>query len=166
MKTLKKRRRENRTDYMKRLNLLKSGSPRIVFRKTNKYVIAHYVFSDETKDRTEIGVNSKRLLKYGWPEQFKGSLKSLPASYLTGFLIGKKILKTKKEIPIPDFGMIRGIKGTKIFAFLKGIVDSGIKIKHDKKVFPNEERIKGKNLKEDFSKNFDKIKSNIEKEYG
>jgi large subunit ribosomal protein L18 len=164
MKTLKRRRRESKTDYGIRFKLLKSEKPRLVFRKTNKYVIGQYVISKETKDETEIGVNSKQLLKHGWPEKFKNSLKSMPASYLTGFLIGKKILKEKKENPIADFGMIKNIHKTKVFAFLKGVADAGVEIKHKENTFPSEERIMGKNLKEDFSGFFDKIKSSIEKE--
>ena len=164
MKTIKRRRKENKTDYLKRLKFLKSGSPRVVFRKTNKYVIAQYVKSDETKDKVYIGVNSKSLIKYGWPEDLSGSLKSIPASYLLGFLIGGKIVKSKKENPILDFGMIKNIHKTKTFAFLKGLVDSGVKIKYEENIFPEKEKISGKNLKKDFSDVFEKIKSNIEKE--
>ncbi|MEK6842429.1 MAG: 50S ribosomal protein L18 [Nanoarchaeota archaeon] len=163
MKTLKRRRKESKTDYMKRLKLLKSEKPRIVFRKTNRYVIAQYITNKETQDKIEFGVSSKSLLKHGWPEEFKGSLKSIPASYLTGLLIGKMIIKNKKQTPIADFGMARGIHGSKIFAFLKGLVNSGLKIKHESKIFPSEERIKGTHLKKDFSKIFGKIKSSIEK---
>jgi|TARA_Y100000310_G_C20620894_1_gene783219 large subunit ribosomal protein L18 len=162
MRTIKRRRKEKRTDYLKRLKLLKSRSPRIVFRKTNKYVIAQYVTSNQTQDKIEINVNSSNLLKYGWPKEFGGSLKSIPASYLIGFLIGKKILKEKKDSPIIDFGMIRAVHKTKVFAFLKGLVDAGIKIKHDEKTFPEQDRISGKNLKKDFSKIFNEIKSKIE----
>ncbi len=162
--TLKRRRIENKTDYAKRLKLLKSEKPRIVFRKTNKYIVGQYVTSDKTQDKIEVGVNSGQLLKYGWPEEFKGSLKSIPASYLTGLLIGRKIIKDKKEMPIVDFGMIRNMHKTKTFAFLKGLVDAGIKINHDEKIFPEEDRINGKKLREDFSKTFEKIKSKIEKE--
>ena len=93
-----------------------------------------------------------------------GSLKTLPASYLIGLLMGRKILKEKKETPIVDFGMIRSIHKTKVFAFLKGLVDAGVKIKHEEKIFPSEDRISGKHLREDFSKTFEKIKSNIMKE--
>ena len=164
MKTLKRRRRENKTDYLKRLKLLKSDSPRIVFRKTNKYLIVQYVKSEETKDKIEIGITSKKLINYGWPKDLKGSLKSLPASYLVGLIIGKEILKNKKETPIVDFGMIRIVSKSKVHAFLKGLIDSGIKLKHKKENFPNDERISGKHLKKDFSKIFNEIKSKIEKE--
>lgn len=164
MKTFKKRRKENKTDYGKRISLLKSGKPRVVFRKTNRYVTAQYVTSKETKDKTEIGVNSAQLLKYGWPKESGGSLKSLPAAYLVGLLIGRKIIVEKKETPIVDFGMIRSIHKSKTFAFLNGLVDAGVKIKHDEKIFPNKERITGKHLNEDFSKTFEEIKSKILKE--
>lgn len=160
-KTLKRRRKENKTDYLKRLKLLKSKMPRIVFRKTNRYIIAQYVTSKQAKDKVEIGINSKQLIKYGWPKEFQGSLKSIPASYLTGFLIGKKIIKEKRETPIIDFGMIRVLHKTKLFAFLKGLIDVGIKIKYQKDVFPNDEKITGKNLKKDFSNIFNEIKSKI-----
>lgn len=163
MKISKRRRTEGRTDYANRIKLLKSGIPRIVFRKTNRYIIAEYVTSKEAQDKIEIGVTSKNLIGYGWPKEFEGSLKSIPASYLTGFLIGKEIIKNKLKNPIVDFGMIRVIKKNKTFAFLKGLVDAGIKINVIKEDFPEEERITGKNMKKDFSKTFKEIKSKIEK---
>ena len=147
MRTLKNRRRSNKTDYRKRLSLLKSEKPRLVFRKTNKHIVAQYISSNETRDKVEIGFNSKQLLKYGWPKELSGSLKSLPAAYLTGLLIGKKILKEKKETPIVDLGMLRTIHKSKIFAFLKGVADSGLGIKCDEETFPKESRIKGEHMK-------------------
>lgn len=155
MKTIRKRRRQSKTDYLKRIKLLKSRKPRIVFRKTNKYIIAQYVISKEARDTVRIGINSKILLKYGWPKEKIGSLKSLPASYLTGYLMGKKILKNKLQEPIMDFGMIRTIHKTKVFAFLKGLIDSGVKIICKKEAFPKEDRI----IKEDIK--FKEIKSKI-----
>ena len=164
MRTIKRRRKENKTDYLKRLKLLKSKTPRVIFRKTNKYVIAQYVTSKQTQDKIEIQVNSKHLLKHGWPKEFEGSLKSIPAAYLTGFIIGKKIIKGKKETPIVDFGMIKTLHKTKIFGFLKGLIDAGVKIKSDDKIFPDKDVITGKKLKKDFTKIFDEIKGKIENE--
>lgn len=166
MKKQRKRRRKSRTDYRKRMNLLKSSSPRIAFRRTNKYIIAQYVTTKEAQDRIEYGITSKSLFEYGWPKELEGSLKSLPASYLTGFLFGKKMLKklnTKNQDIIVDIGLARKIHKSRFFAFLKGLKDSGINIKCEKGFFPDEDKIKGKHLKEDFSNNFEKIKSNIEK---
>ena len=161
MKALKRRRKENKTDYLKRIKLLKSGSPRVVFRRTNRYVIAQYVTSKEAQDKVEIGINSKCLLKYGWPKKH-GNLKSIPASYLTGLLIGKKIIKEKLKTPIVDFGMIRTLHKTKTYAFLKGLIDSGVEIKCNEETFPGEERIKGEHMKNEIP--FKEIKSKIENE--
>jgi len=163
MKIPKRRRLENRTDYGKRLKLLKSNKPRVLFRRSNKYISSQYIESIESQDFVKINVNSKDLLNYGWPKEFSGSLKSIPASYLTGFLIGKKIVKEKLETPILDVGMIRMINKNKAFAFLSGLKDAGVKIKVKEECFPEKERVEGKELKEDFSKKFNEIKSKMEK---
>ncbi len=160
-KTQRRRRKERKTDYKRRINLLKSGSPRIVVRLTNRYLIVNYVVSEEAKDKTIFGFTSKDLLNFEWPKEAQGSLKSIPGAYLTGILAGKKIKEKKLETPILDVGMARMIKNSRIFAFIKGLIDSGIKIKCDEKHFPSEERIQGKTLKAKI--NIEKIKSNINK---
>ena len=126
----------------------------MVFRKTNKYVIVQYVTSKQAQDKVVFGVTSKDLIKHGW-EKDSGSLKAIPAVYLTGYLIGKQIIKKKLETPIVDFGMIRVLHKTKTYAFLKGLIDSGVEIKCEKG-FPDEEKIKGK-------VDIEKIKLNIDK---
>ena len=160
LRTIKHRKKEHKTDYAKRIKLLKSKSPRIVFRRTNKYIIAQYVESEEAKDKVKVGVSSKILLKYGWDKKAEGSLKSITASYLTGLLFGKKI-KGMPE-PIVDIGMNRNLHKTKVFGFIQGLIDAGIKIKCKKEAFPSEDRIQGKHLKNKV--NFTEIKSKIEKE--
>ncbi len=159
----KRRRRECKTDYLNRLKLLKSGRPRLVFRITNKYVIVQYVESKAAQDKVVFTVNSKNLLNHGWPEEFKGSLKSISASYLTGYLVGKKIKGNKLAEPIVDLGMLKTIYKTKVYAFIKGLIDAGLVINCKKEAFPEEDRIQGKKLKKDFSEIFSEIKSKIEK---
>ncbi|MBU2562654.1 MAG: 50S ribosomal protein L18 [Nanoarchaeota archaeon] len=162
MKTIKRRRKDHKTDYLKRIKLLKSGKPRIVFRRTNKYFLVQYVISKQAQDKILLGLNSKQLLKYGWPKEAEGSLKSITASYLTGFLTGKRIISKKLDSPIIDFGMIRAIHKAKPYAFLKGLIDSGIKINCKEEAFPTEERIQGGHLKNKIK--FKEIKSKIENE--
>jgi len=162
MKVAKRRRREGKTDYLNRRKLLKSGKPRIVFRKTNRYVLAQYIVSKEAKDSIKIGVNSKDLIKYGWPKENVGGLKSMSASYLVGLLIAKKITKEGLDQPIIDFGMLRTLHKSKLFAFLKGVIDGGVKIPCDEEAFPSEDRIKGAHLKNKI--NFDEIKSKLNTE--
>lgn len=158
LRTVKGRRRRNQTDYKARLNLLKSGLPRIVIRKTNKYVFIQYVETNEAKDKVIISISSKELLKHGWEKEKAGSLKSIPACYLTGFLFGKKI--KDKEV-IVDIGLIKDVKKNRIYAVLKGLIDSGVNIKHDeeKELFPDEKRLKGEHLKNKID--FEKIKGSL-----
>ncbi len=161
MKTIRRRRKECKTNYHKRVKLLKSEKPRLVFRKTNKYLIAQYTTSFEAQDKVIFNINSKDLLKNNWPKEMAGSLKSIPAAYLTGYLVGTKIISEKLETPVVDLGMIRTIYKTKVFAFIKGLIDSGVKIPCKEEAFPEEDRIVGKSLKNDFSKTFEEIKSKI-----
>lgn len=160
MRIPKRRRLEGKTDYSKRMKLLKGNSPRIIFRKTNKYIITQYVTSREAQDKIVFGVNSKELIKYGWPKEASGSLKSITASYLTGLLAGKKIAKEKLKSPIVDFGMNLVLHKSREFAFIKGLVDAGVKIKTEEKTFPEESRIKGEHMKNKIP--LAKIKEKIE----
>lgn len=163
-KVSKRRRRECKTDYLQRLKLLKSEKPRLVFRKTNTYVIAQYVVSKDAQDKIILGLTSKELLRQGWPKENRGSLKSIPAAYLLGLMMAKKIQSKKLETPIVDFGMLRANHKTKLFSFLKGVIDGGLDIPCSEEAFPEEKRIEGKSLKEDFSNKFNEIKSKINKQ--
>ena len=93
MKIDKKRRRECKTNYKKRLILLKGNHPRLVVRKTNRYIILQIIESKHAQDKIINAVNTKELLKYSWPKNKKNSLKSLSASYFGGLLKNLKKLK-------------------------------------------------------------------------
>ena len=158
----KRRRREGKTNYLRRLKILSGERPRIVVRRTNRYIIGQYVKSIESNDKVEIGVTSKLLIKYGWPKELEGSLKSIPAAYLTGLLLGKTILeKDKKSSPIVDFGIQRAVHKSRIFAFNNGLIDSGLKIKHNEKTLPEKERLKGIHVKKDVEKILNEVKEKI-----
>jgi len=141
LRTIRRRRKEAKTDYKSRFALLKSEKPRLVIRKTNNYIIAQIVTSAIAQDKVIASFSSKDLLRIGWPKEKKGSLKSLPAGYLTGFMLGKKISEDVKEV-ILDMGMNRNIHGSRIYAVLKGFVDAGITIPHNEKALPSDERLK------------------------
>lgn len=159
-RTQKRRRRENKTDYKQRLGLLKSGMPRIVIRRTNKYFIIQSVESNESRDKVIKTMTSKELIKKGLNKKFQGSLKSIPAGYLTGILFAKEL--DKKDYII-DLGLSRTIPKNRIYSVLKGLVDGGAKINANKKVFPTNERIKAEHLKEEAKKEFQKLNEKIMK---
>jgi large subunit ribosomal protein L18 len=157
-RTIKRRRRENKTDYKLRLSLLKSENPRIVIRKTNKYFIVQVVESNEAQDKVVMGVTSKDLIEKGWNEKMAGSLKSIPAGYLTGLLLAKKIKKGKFII---DLGLARTIRGSRIFSVVQGLIDGGLEINANKEAFPSKERINGEHLKNEVKKMISEVKSKI-----
>jgi large subunit ribosomal protein L18 len=118
-----RRKREGKTDYKKRLALLKSGSHRLVVRKSVDNISAQIVEYHPDGDKVIASAHSRELIGKGW----KLSRKSVPAAYLTGLLLGKKA-KEDGEI-IADFGMHPSTPGSRLYAVVKGALDAGIKVK-------------------------------------
>ncbi len=137
-----RRRREGRTDYRKRLALVKSGLERLVVRKTNRRIIAQLVKSKAGGDVTIINVSSDMLSSYGW----KASYKSTPAAYLTGFLLGRKALEKGFKKAILDIGVQRSVKGSRLYAVVKGALDAGLEVPVSTEMLPDEDRILGKHI--------------------
>jgi len=153
-----RRRREGKTDYRKRLELLKSGKPRVIARKTNKRIIIQIAEYHEDGDRILLTVTSDMLKDYGWNRSFK----SIPAAYLTGYLAGKKAVEWKIGSCVLDIGRHPAISGTRLFAALKGMVDAGLKIPHSEEVYPDEDRLHGKHIGDDVEKLFNEVKAKLE----
>jgi len=154
-RTIRRRRRENKTDYKLRKRILEFGVDRIVIRRTNKYFMVQVVESFEAQDKVKMTVTSKDLLKHGWPEKYSGSLKSVVAGYFTGLLAAKKFGKGKFVV---DLGMARTIPGCRIFSVVKGLVEGGADINANEKVFPADERVKGEHLKPEIKEIVSKLK--------
>jgi len=148
-----KRRRESKTDYKARARALAAGIPRLVARKTNRYLIAQIVESKNAQDYAKLTVNSKELIHYGWPSCY--SIKNLGAAYLVGFLCACKAKKAKVEKAVFDIGLARSTAGSKIYGILKGAFDGGLKISHGEKVLPSMEKIKSTKV------DIDKVKEEI-----
>ena len=140
-----RRRREGKTNYTQRKALLTSGIPRLIIRVTGGHTIAQLTESAPTGDRVITSANSKELIKkFGW----KGGSNNIPASYLTGLLAGKRANSKKMKKAIADIGLRRISKGSRIFCTLKGVIDSGLDIPHNKEILPEESRIKGEHIAE------------------
>jgi large subunit ribosomal protein L18 len=137
-----KRRRLGKTDYQRRLKLLMGKKPRLVVRKSLKYITAQVIEFDRVGDKTIVAASSKELKKYEW----KFALDNLPAAYLTGLMIGKKIVKAGIKEIVLDSGLYPSVKGNRVYAVAKGVVDAGAKIAVSADVLPSEERIKGMHI--------------------
>lgn len=141
-----RRRREGKTNYYKRREMIKSGLPRLVVRRTNRYIIAQVVVPRVMGDEIIVSATSKELAGFGW----KGGLKNTSSAYLVGLIVGyKALLKGVKKV-ILDIGLHRPIKGARVFAVLKGALDAGLEVPpHGEEVLPpDEDRISGKHIAE------------------
>jgi large subunit ribosomal protein L18 len=156
-----RRRRQGKTNYKKRLALLKGKKPRLVARKTNLYITAQVIEFDSKGDKTKVHVNSRQLDSFGW----KAGKKNLAAAYLTGLLAGVKAKQAKIEEAVLDIGFARPVHRGWWSSVLKGALDAGLKIKADAKALPEEARASGKHV-EDYTKKpvtamFEKAKQEI-----
>lgn len=149
-----RRRREQKTDYALRLSLLKSGVPRLVIRKSNRYVQGQIIKYNPSGDRTLASASSSELRKLGW----KHGCSSVTAAYLTGLLLGKRGLG-KAEQAVLDAGLQRLTRGNALYAFLKGVTDAGLSVPHDPAVLPSEERLTGRHIKA--SDDFEAVKKRV-----
>ena len=109
-----------------------------------------------TGDRIISSAHSRYLLDKGW----KGSRKSVPAAYLTGYLAGKKALGQGAKDAILYTGTRKYTQ--RMAAALKGVIDAGVEVPANEETFPSDDQINGDHLtvKNDVSK----IKSTIDTE--
>jgi large subunit ribosomal protein L18 len=161
---LLRRRREGVTDYRARKRAITSQKPLLVVRISNKNVSSQFVKPIAKGDVVLSATHSKELLKLGW----RGSRKSTPACYLLGLLAGKKALAAGVKEAVAYNGLTPFIKGSRVAALLKGVVDAGVRVPVGEEVFPAAERLTGKSIadyatklavedKEAYSKSFSSL---------
>jgi len=139
-----RRRRSGKTNYHKRLKLLQAGVPRLVVRRTNTAMICQFISYAPAGDKVLVTATSRDVLKHG----LQTSGKSIPASYLTGYLAGKRAIAAGVTEAVVDIGMFTATKGNRLFAAVKGALDAGIQIPVSEEILPTEDRIQGKHIAE------------------
>ncbi len=140
-----RRRAEGKTNYHRRMKLLKSKKLRAVIRVSNNHVIVQIVQSKIGGDKILVSAHSKELAsKYGW----NANTGNVPAAYLTGFLAGTRAKKQNLEEAILDLGIF--YHKNRVLAAFKGILQSGIEIPHNETFFPEniEDIIKGSHIEQ------------------
>ncbi len=137
-----RRRYQEKTDYVQRLALLKSGRPRLVIRKSLNNFRIQLITNDASGDRTVTEVFSKTLQKYGW----KGHGGSISAGYLTGYLAGLSAQKHSIKEAVVDLGLQTSVKGSSLYAAALGVKDSGVSVNIGKEAVPHTDRIAGKHV--------------------
>jgi len=159
-----RRRRAGLTDYRRRLKLLRGNKPRAVVRISNTRTTCQLVSWAKEGDLVTVTVTGSDLLKkYGWPESF--SQKSVSASYLVGFAMGKAALATGAKEAVLDIGLAASTPGGRVFSALKGMVDAGLEIPHGENVLPDEGRLAGAHINEAIAAAVESTKNAIEEAY-
>lgn len=151
-----RRLREEKTNYKKRGTMLMGKRDFITVNITNENTQVQILKPGMTGDKVVASAHSRYLLEKGW----KGSRKSVPAAYLTGYLAGKKALGQGAKDAILYTGTRKYTQ--RMAAALKGVIDAGVQVPANEETFPSNERINGDHLtvKNDISK----IKSTIDGE--
>lgn len=138
-----RRKREGKTDYKKRLKLLLSRKPRLVIRRSTTKILAQIVKYAPDGDHVLISLSSTTLKKkHGWTY----SLKNIPAAYLLGLMLGKEACAQNHDSAVLDLGRQHALKGSVLFAVVKGAIDAGMQIPVQESVFPTQERLNGKHI--------------------
>ena len=137
-----RRRRQGKTDYAARMKLVDYDKSRLVVRVSNAHATVQVIDYAPEGDITIASAVSKQLSKYG----YLGSTSNISAFYLTAYLCAKRALANGVENAILDIGLKSPIKGSKIFAALKGAVDAGLEVPHGDFIFPEDERIRGEHV--------------------
>ncbi|HIH22142.1 TPA: 50S ribosomal protein L18 [Candidatus Micrarchaeota archaeon] len=117
-----RRRREGKTNYAKRLALVKSGKTRLVVRRSNSGIIVQFVAFESNGDKTLVAVGPIQLKKLaGW-----SSKRNVYTAYLAGLYAGKEAKKKNITDFVVDFGLALPSKGGILLSALKGVVDAGL----------------------------------------
>jgi large subunit ribosomal protein L18 len=151
-----RRLREEKTNYRKRGTMLMGKRDFITVNITNENTQVQILTPGMTGDTVIASAHSRYLLEKGW----KGSRKSVPAAYLTGYLAGKKAIGKGAKGAIMYTGTRRFTQ--RMAAALKGIIDAGLEVPADPETFPAEARINGEHLT--VKNEVSKIKSAIDSE--
>ena len=139
-----KRRREGKTNYRKRLALVKSGLPRLVVRPSNRGVLVQILEFHPKGDVVLAHAHSRELKKYGWV-----SKRNLPTAYLTGYLCALRYLQGNKEKGtrfVLDIGFATPTRNNITFSAMKGAVDAGLETNYDPEIISDESRIRGEHI--------------------
>ena len=147
---------EEKTNYRKRGTMLMGKRDFITVNISNQNTQVQILTPGMTGDKVVSSAHSRYLIEKGW----KGSRKSVPAAYLTGYLAGKKALGKGAKGAILYTGTKRYTQ--RMAAALKGVVDAGLEVPANEETFPPQDRLNGEHLtvKNDVSK----MKSTIDSE--
>lgn len=152
-----RRKREGRTDYKRRLVLLKSNLPRLVIRASNKSIQAQLAVYEADGDKILATARATELKKHGW----NSATGNVPAAYLTGVLLAHKIKNHKLGDVIVDIGLQKHHKGGRLYAVAKGAIDGGLTVRVGEDILPDDSRISGSHINEKIQHEIKAVKDKL-----
>jgi len=141
-KALLRRRRDGKTDYRRRRQLVVGRRPFVTVFVGGKNVLVQIHEAKPQGDLVLVSSHSKQLERMGW----RASRKSIPASYLTGYLAGLKAITRGVGETVLYTGVKNFVAGSRVAAAVKGLRDAGLKVLSDPATFPSEERLRGEHV--------------------
>jgi len=135
-----RRLREEKTNYKRRATMLTGRHNFITVNITNENVQVQILKPGMTGDSVIASAHSRHLVHQGW----KGSRKSIPAAYLTGYMAGKKAVNMGTRDAILYTGTRKYTQ--RMAGALKGVIDAGMSVPSDDETFPPDDRINGDHL--------------------
>jgi len=115
-------------------------------------------------DKVALNVTGHDLVKkFSWPDNM--SKKSVPASYLVGYALGKAALAAGHEDAVLDIGLAASTPGGRVFAALRGMVEAGLNVPHSEEILPDDDRVNGAHIDDSVASAIEATKSSIEGAY-
>ena len=131
---------EGKTDYKQRLRLLKSRKPRLVVRKSLRNIQLQLIDYVAKGDKILVSSHSNQLKKFGWKRNYGNS----SSAYITGLILGLKAKSKNIKEAVLDLGLNRSVKGSVLYAALKGATENGLNVPHSEDILPKEKFLEGK----------------------
>jgi large subunit ribosomal protein L18 len=113
-----------------------------VVRKTNTTTIVQIINASVIGDSTVASAISTELTNHGWV----AGTGNIPSAYLTGLLAGLRAKSRGVKDAVLDVGLNPPVKGSRVYAALKGAIDAGLEIPFNPEVIPDESRLTGEHI--------------------
>ncbi len=114
----------------------------MIVRKGGNNTIIQLVDRSDTGDVTVVSANALELKKFG----YNGSTGNTPAAYLAGVLFGVRAQRNGFNDGVLDIGLNASSKGSRVYAAVKGALESGFEVPHDEDPLPSPERVTGDHI--------------------
>ena len=140
-----RRRREGKTNYHRRLKLIRSHKKRLVIRTSNKHTNVQVMDSLMHGDKLVAESHSiqlKKIMEWGY------NTSNLPSAYLTGYLGGLRAKKAGVEHAILDVGIL--VHDSQVKAALLGFLDADVDVPVNREWFSEhlEQRVTGQHIQD------------------